>query len=382
MLISYFLALLIIWNISNVQMVKLKNEKHQSDEIKKLIDCKICQEMFQYEFNYEKLLKDDSKISLIKSFFGEISEKDFSLRDYFSKDNLDFISKEISMQYFFKGEDSLFSSDEHLEKFKNCKSLKTSDTTESANSDYNNFSHKNNQCDVMKLKICENVLSFEADVCVGFHNKLMLLKSKWKGGILNNNHNKDMSAFSGGTGGSGLDLKSKLEKERSSGNAVLKNINKAKEQGKNSIDNTDGVNRDAILENKFKDSIASDNTSSSFITKENIIENFELLNKKPSFDKDTGTNKKNDNYNSDANIEDSFKKYMDLKARKEQDENRLKNLNDLNYRSKQINKFISLGFNGIKQDTMITQENEAFAEKSLKKLLMQQNNILNSNLII
>ena len=44
----------------------------------------------------------------------------------------------------------------------------------------------------------------------------------------------------------------------------------------------------------------------------------------------------------------------------------------LNLRSKQNNKFISLDFNRIKQEAK-NQENEAFADKDLNRLLMRNN---------
>jgi len=181
--ISYFLALLFIWNINAVQKSKINSEIRHSDEIKKLVDCKICQEMFEYEFNYEKLLKDDFKINFIKTFFSEIRVEDFNLNDYFSKDNLDFVSKEISMQYFFKGEDTQFSSEESLEKFKNCKNIKSGDGKI--------------PCDILKLRLCENVLSVESDVCVNLNEKLLLFKNRKDNQIIEkeekNNNIKDMN---------------------------------------------------------------------------------------------------------------------------------------------------------------------------------------------
>jgi len=378
MLISYFLTLLVIWNISNVQMVKLKSEKHQGDEIKKLIDCKICQEMFQYEFNYEKLLKDDSKINFIKSFFGEISETDFNLREYFSKDNLDFVSKEISMQYFFKGEDSLFSSEENLEKFKNCKSFKTAEATENRN--------LNNQCEVMKLKICENVLSFEADVCVNFHKKISLLKNKTeKSGKLI----KDNSSFSAEDASNNFlksqktsELEIKLnqtekDKDKDSGNAVIIRNLKEKQKVKSII----SLNKDKNINGVGSSSNASsdNNSISSFIAnKENIVDDYESLKKKFSnFNKNLNLNKKEDfninNYNKDNinektynAIKESVEKLIEMKPKNEQQDERL------NFRSKQNNKFISVDFNGSKQDA-ITEENDAFAEKDFNKLLMRNN---------
>ena len=330
--------------------------------------------MFQYEFNYEKLLKDDTKINFIKSFFAEISENDFNLRDYFSKDNLDFLSKEISMQYFFKGEDSLFASEEHMEKFKNCKNLKASEATEngSLNSNNNIF----NQCEIMKLKMCENILTFEADVCVNFHKKINMLSNSKK--QKSENLGKDNAAFSEDDSSNEffktqkpreLEIKiNNMEKEKASRNAGINNFSE-KEQVKNKINSyTDNKDRKAIDSNTN-----GDNSSSSFIAnKENIVDDLENLKKKFNF-KNKLNNKKNINLNDNNNdfnnsnnqIEESLNKLIELKNKNEHDEN-------MNYQSKQNNKFISLDFKGNKQDAL-TQENGAFAEKDLSRLFNRNN---------
>lgn len=170
LLTSYFFTLLLFWNINNVQLLSLRGTNTQSDEIKKLLDCKICQEMFQYEFNYEKLLNDDSKINIIKSLFEGISEQDFNFKGYFSKDNLEFVSKEISMEYFFKGEESQFLSEENLEKFKNCKNQKFDNINNNIN--INNVNNNSDyRCEILKFKLCENLLSIEADLCTKFNER-------------------------------------------------------------------------------------------------------------------------------------------------------------------------------------------------------------------
>jgi hypothetical protein len=354
MLISYFLALLVIWNISNVQMVKLKSEKNQSDEIKKQIDCKICQEMFQYEFNYEKLLKDGSKISLIKSFFEEIKETEFNLKEYLSKDNLDFVSKEISMQYFFKGEDSLFSSEEQMEKFKSCKTIKTAEAIE------NGSLKLSSQCEIMKLKICENVLSIEADFCVNFHKKIPLFKSTNKNKF---SQNKDNSAFSDDNSN---DL---IKIQKSNENEI---INKNEKQKLNDADNSKAK---MVIEKNAKDNhneiqstiLNEYNLNSSFIANNNI-DDFERL-------KNSLNGKIDNNKNQDKNgIQETLKKLMELKGKTEPVEIAIYASKGKNLRSKQINKFISLDFNGLKQDA-ITQEEDALLDKYLNKFLHQENSI-------
>ena len=150
LILSYFIALVLFGNIINLKLTENKNDITLDDSIKKSLNCKICQEMFQYDFNYEKFLKDELKLNSLKSQFEELLKNKFYLKKYFTQDNLETVSKEISMEYFFKGEESQFSNQENMEKFKSCKILKSG-------IDIN--------CDNLKLKLCENILSYENEIC-------------------------------------------------------------------------------------------------------------------------------------------------------------------------------------------------------------------------
>lgn len=165
LLTSYFLALILVWNVNYILMSIVKKEKVKTDEVKKLIDCKICQEMFQHEFNFEKLIKDESAVNIIKDFFMGINIENFNLKDYLTAANLENISKEISVQYFFKGEDSQFSSEENVEKMKACKNNKSAQNIKN-----------NNPCDLLKLKLCENILSLESNLCMNLNSRIAFLK--------------------------------------------------------------------------------------------------------------------------------------------------------------------------------------------------------------
>lgn len=345
-------------------MVKLKSDKHQSEEIKKLIDCKICQEMFQYEFNYENLLKDDSKLKFIKSFFEEISETDFNLKDYMSKDNLDFVTKEISMQYFFKGEDSLFASEEQMEKFKNCKNFKNVENTE-------NKSLTNNQCEIMKLKVCENVLNIEDGFCVNFNKKILLIKNKASNIPLI--ESKDHTAIAYDSSNDlltaknlkELDLVKKNNKEKFND---LKNSKENKEDKSNQNDNykrDNSYNQNVLLNDN--------NINSSFIANENI----DALNKANNIINSNKIYKQDKN---DFEMEESFRKLIELKNAEEQQILPINALNTNNLRSKQINKFISLGFNRDKQDKKPEKQLTSL-EQDFDSLLLK-NNIIKSKLII
>jgi hypothetical protein len=126
----------------------------------KLIQCKLCQEMFKFNFNFDEMLKS-KQIENIKKVFDSLQVHPDELKGYFSKDNMDFVLKEISMQYFFKGGDSLPDESQNL-KLKNCKEKNSSD-----------------ECENIKLQICQKVLSFEEGICVNMkkHLKNLMMKA-------------------------------------------------------------------------------------------------------------------------------------------------------------------------------------------------------------
>ena len=140
-------------NISNTKVEKTK-----------LIQCKLCQDMFDFNFNFEDMLKG-KKIDRIKRAFDPLKENEEDLKGYFTKDNMEFILKEISMQYFFKGADSGL--DEGLSlKLKECKS-------KSAVNYYSDSSIKlAKECEHIKLGQCEKILNFEEGICLDFNSHI------------------------------------------------------------------------------------------------------------------------------------------------------------------------------------------------------------------
>jgi hypothetical protein len=115
-------------------------------DLQKTIQCLICEDMFQKGFNYEEFMKDASAIDKIKNRLSGNFDMNV-LSTTLNKDNLEFVTKEISMQYFFKGAESQF--DENTSKqIKLC-----------------NENNAQQQCEKVKLGLCENILSFESGLC-------------------------------------------------------------------------------------------------------------------------------------------------------------------------------------------------------------------------
>jgi hypothetical protein len=123
----------------------------------KLIQCKICHEMFDLNFNYDDFLKS-GKILSIKKAFETLNDK--KVTDFFSKDNMDFITKEISMQYFFKGADNLIDEADSL-KLKDCQIKKLDQET----------------CEMTKMTLCERILNYEKKSCTNIKSHMKNLMS-------------------------------------------------------------------------------------------------------------------------------------------------------------------------------------------------------------
>jgi hypothetical protein len=176
MLGYFFLIIILIFQINNISTVKLtkdvlipnkdKENNHNIDKYK-LIQCKLCQEMFEFNFNFEDLLKS-GKVNTIHKAFEILEKNKEELNGYFSKDNLEFVTQEISMQYFLKGIESQF---EEVMKGKDCKAKKVG---------------KDEECDKTKLEICENVLSYEKGLCVDMKNDFKTLLISLKSKVINN----------------------------------------------------------------------------------------------------------------------------------------------------------------------------------------------------
>jgi hypothetical protein len=160
--------LIYVFHLKHIVSSNLKKEIQYNSkdklDMKKLVQCKLCQEMFEFEFNYEDILKS-KLIDIIKKTFETIEQNKDELKNYFSKDNMEFTAKEISMQYFFKGGESQIDELNSL-KFKECKFKRI------------------DECNEMKLGACEKILSFDEGMCINMKNKI-------KNFILNSNSKRD-----------------------------------------------------------------------------------------------------------------------------------------------------------------------------------------------
>jgi hypothetical protein len=106
--------------------------------------------MFAIDFNIDQFLKDSNKINLVKNniqntFPNRLTE----VKNLLSNDNLQFMSQEISMQYFFKGAENQID-EKYTPLLQQCK-MKQSGIDKT--------------CDNLKLNICESILSYTAGYC-------------------------------------------------------------------------------------------------------------------------------------------------------------------------------------------------------------------------
>lgn len=117
--------------ISNVSP---KETTSSNQELSKDLQCRVCNEMFNYDFDFERFLHEKSLIEVICQ------------NGKYDVPSIEIASKEISMQFFFKGGDSQYESYDNIV---NCKKLKV----------------KEEKCEKSKAKLCESILSLEENIC-------------------------------------------------------------------------------------------------------------------------------------------------------------------------------------------------------------------------
>jgi hypothetical protein len=276
-LLTYFIFLIITINyyeytnqikikVNNLNIKENNNNKKNKDDNnnidnkidhnpfpKNLLKCKICQNLINYEFNFEKLLEDNYKIESIKKIFLKfpIKEINFNL----SKENLEKYSKEISMEYFFKGEEAIISSLKNTSKFNKFNRFTRFNKINKINKIILKLSEKdiakffekckkkkiksNINCDILKIKFCENLIGTEENTCID--NKLFRQENDNDNDNDNENQNKNQIT--------------KLNKN------LNKNLNIDKENNKeiNKENNKDITNINGLKEYKNKKENKKDN---------------------------------------------------------------------------------------------------------------------------
>ena len=148
-------SLLVVFFIILCTISIIKSENLPNNELtkNKFIQCKICQYSFKFNFNYDKLLEDSSSTSSIKRFFVNSIDNE-ELENIFKKDNIENLSKEVSMQFFFKGSENQFVG-QNLIDYTDCKENKK----------------EKSFCDDLKLKLCDEILGSEK-ICLNISNLL------------------------------------------------------------------------------------------------------------------------------------------------------------------------------------------------------------------
>ena len=138
-IVNLFLMIFLVplLDFFKINSVKLTND---NGNINKFIECKVCQFSFSFNFNYDKLLEDYSTINNIKKYFVNSIDND-ELESIFRKDNIENISKEVSMQFFFKGSENQFLGQDLID-YTDCKENKK----------------ERDFCDDLKLRLCDEIL--------------------------------------------------------------------------------------------------------------------------------------------------------------------------------------------------------------------------------
>lgn len=112
-----------------------------------LLQCRICMELLIYDFNYDQYLKNKENFFKIKNFMNTYNKAYNGNPEEITNNKLEILSREISMKYFFKGNEL----DNDLNKINGCKS---------------NNVKINTECESIKSRSCEFILSKESGKCV------------------------------------------------------------------------------------------------------------------------------------------------------------------------------------------------------------------------
>lgn len=166
-IMTYVMLIICLERLMSTNEVQSENPSDND----KLIQCKVCQEMFERDFDSENFIKDDQTQTSIINFL--INPK---IQISTDKEKIKSLSREISMQYFFKGAETQFDA-KNTEELNKCKLSKQSN------------------CIQFKLKLCDGILSLEESFCVS--KMLKRIDDNMKR-IVQENENKKMTSFLGG----------------------------------------------------------------------------------------------------------------------------------------------------------------------------------------
>lgn len=147
--------ILVLFNIVQFQMfhmllgIKLDQNRSFND----LLQCRICMDLYTYDYNYEEYIKSDKSLANLQIFMSENFNQ--SKLDFIDKSKLELFSRETSMKYFFN------SGEENLElKNSNCKGKEINNVILRKES-VGLFE----DCEIKLSNNCEKILSKQKDFC-------------------------------------------------------------------------------------------------------------------------------------------------------------------------------------------------------------------------
>lgn len=147
--------ILVLFNIVQFQMfhmllgIKLDQNRSFND----LLQCRICMDLYTYDYNYEEYIKSDKTLANLQIFMSENFNQ--SKLDFIDKSKLELFSRETSMKYFFN------SGEENLElKNSNCKGKEINNVILRKES-VGLFE----DCEIKLSNNCEKILSKQKDFC-------------------------------------------------------------------------------------------------------------------------------------------------------------------------------------------------------------------------
>lgn len=264
--------ILVLFNIVQFQMfhMLLGIKVDQNRSFNDLLQCRICMDLYTYDYNYEEYIKSDKTLANLQIFMSENYNQ--SKLDFIDKSKLELFSRETSMKYFFN------SGEENLElKKANCKGKEINNVILRKES-LGLFE----DCEIKLSNNCEKILSKQKDFCyvnslysISDSNKVNVqIKLENKNEIVNKNKNEE------------LVLSTKKEVNQKHEN---ENEHKSKVDEKSNLD----LIKKLISENKLLREVNLEKNKKSNIINEKM-EPYSINNKDLSlkyFDKDENINK-------------------------------------------------------------------------------------------
>lgn len=230
--------ILVLFNIVQFQMfhILLGISVDANKSFNDLLQCRICMDLYKYDYNYEEYLKSEKSLINLQLFMSENFSQ--SKLDFIDKAKLELFSRETSMKYFFNSGDD------------------NSDLTNSncKGKEINNVILRKESlglyedCEKKLSNKCEKILSKQMGFC--YINSLHSISNSIGNGNINNSSNNNSN---NNAGSKSLVNESKLENQKENLKPIPNsNTNSNNNENVNILNNSNNIPKSDIDANSMK----------------------------------------------------------------------------------------------------------------------------------